>query len=347
MPRQRRISEPALACWKAFKSRHAGHPFLAYESLYALSEPIIDALRAEVPDFFTAAEVSFERDLARTASFGFFHGRALGFAEEPEDTHQPGLRQRQAESAQAIQAMLREEYRRDRVPEPQVEAYFQAAAARAEAAAARRAAYVGWLVTNRRFRSEVDALHVAWGGVVAELRQFPAQPRWPAYDLGADRAVPGDLTQAMLAFYRRWGLDQLLTWEWPVPMRPDLVGGLWKDADLLADAGVAVFVPWYLLRGDALDLQQLARHAREVDAPAHLRPWVNKARAGADELGDRRYERLAWLYRYMALALWRRYPDACRRRAGKLDRALSRVLERDEESVRKLRQQLQRLLPER
>ena len=41
-------------------------------------EPLIDTIKQEAPDFFTAAEEDFERDLARTASFGFCYRSAWG-----------------------------------------------------------------------------------------------------------------------------------------------------------------------------------------------------------------------------------------------------------------------------
>src|SRR5262245_24431605 len=76
MARRIRRASP-LGAWRAFSRRHRGNSFLEYESLYALSEPLIDAILAEVPGFFAGQE-EFERDLARTASFGFFHQRAMG-----------------------------------------------------------------------------------------------------------------------------------------------------------------------------------------------------------------------------------------------------------------------------
>ena len=67
-----RTGEPTdVAEWEAFRSRHAGHRFLDYDPLYALSESLIESIKRHVPDFFRSDEERFERDLARTASFGF------------------------------------------------------------------------------------------------------------------------------------------------------------------------------------------------------------------------------------------------------------------------------------
>ena len=69
---------PDIHAWEAFAERHAGNPFLGLDPLYALSEPIIDAIGRESPGFFDAGQERFERDLARTAHFGFFLRRAYG-----------------------------------------------------------------------------------------------------------------------------------------------------------------------------------------------------------------------------------------------------------------------------
>jgi hypothetical protein len=334
-------AEP-LAAWQAFVRRHAGLPFAASETLYALTEPIIEAVQAELPGFLRPAEEGFERDLARTASFGFFHGRVLGFTAAREARADTSLRERQGRAARAVRAMLGEEYRASGVPERAVEESAQAAAKRGAGISRRQHSFTGWLVTQPAFHREVAALRAAWGPQIARLGRFPAYPRWPLDELGREAGVPEEFRAGLLAFNRRWGLDQLLTWEWPVPMEPDLVGGLLGWDDGLAEAGLLLFVPWYLVKGQKLDLQELARQRRLTAVPPHLRGWVQAGGARRDELGDVRYERLAWLYRYLVLALQRRYPGACRRRAGRLDWALSRVVGIDAESVRKGRQELQR-----
>jgi hypothetical protein len=67
--------------WREFATRHAGQPFIDCLSLYSLTESIIDAIQAEVPCFFSKDQERFERDLAKTASFGFFCHRVLGFSD--------------------------------------------------------------------------------------------------------------------------------------------------------------------------------------------------------------------------------------------------------------------------
>lgn len=329
-----------MANWDNFARRHGGQPFLSCETLYSLSEAIIGAIQTTVPGFFTEEQERFERDLASNARFGFFNRSALSDPSADhsfEDT-------RQARSAEAIKAMLAEEYRRGGAAEAEIRDSFEAETERREVIDVRKEAYTGWLVTNSEFRKEARNLRAKWKEQIGRLGRFPRIPQWPLHDfvLGAD--VPDKLIADFLGFYCRWNLEQMLTWEWPIPMEPNLFGGKINDDVFGADAGVKILVPWYLLRGEKLNLQEIIRHNRATDSPRHLREWVQKTRRKQDELGDRRYERLAWLYRYLELALRQRYPEACRRRAQKLDRAFSSVLNRDEESVKKLRLELQRAL---
>lgn len=336
MARRRRGVPKEQALWAEFSRRHPGNAFLQSDVLYSLNQPLIDAIKTEIPGFFTADQERFERALAKTASFGFFHGRALGYNEEAEQAS------RQARTAKSIDDMLKEEYRRSGIPDADVAEYESQAIARRNTIATSKHAYVGWLVSNREFRTEVSALSVAWGNVVRTVGKFPVFPRWPLHDRGEE--FPEGLRDDFQAFYQRWGLEQMLTWEWPVPMEPDLVGGMVKESDLISEAGLALFVPWYLLRTGKLDLRELARGTRSVNTPAHLSEWVQKSRRKQDELCDLRYERLASLYRFLVLGLRQRYPQQCRRQTNKLDYALARALDLKDESIRKSRLELQRSL---
>jgi hypothetical protein len=146
-----------------------------------------------------------------------------------------------------------------------------------------------------------------------------------------------------LAFYWRWGLERLLTWEYPVPIEADLAGGMHEPpSQFREEAGLTIFVPWYILRGKRIDLEEAIRLPRAMMVPAHLRKWVFPAKKKGDEWGDIRYAKLVWLYRVFELGLRRRYEAACRKNLERLDAAFASVLKRDADSVRKLRLELSR-----
>jgi hypothetical protein len=98
-----------------------------------------------------------------------------------------------------------------------------------------------------------------------------------------------------------------------------------------------------MLRGEAVDLREVTRRSRVASTPDHLRDWVTKsASRKGNNLGDVRYGTIRWLYRFYELVLRRRYPAECQGNAHRLDRAFARVLGRDEDLVKKLRQELAR-----
>jgi hypothetical protein len=335
------------AVWQEFSGRHAGHRFLGLDPLYALTVPIIDAIQAELPDFFTGPDELFERDLARTASV-FFHGRAQGFGERYRQADpETGLtlEQRHERSAQAIDEMLTEELRRDGLSDAEIHVHFEQRAAERQVVDARQEAYVGWLVSNPDFRAEVADLRASWEEVVRERGVFPAYPRWP--DTGRVRGpgVPDDFHADCYAFYERWGLYWMATWDWPAPMEPDLAVGFPGDVEALSAAGVVLFVPWYLLRGEKLQLQAVVQRARTACGAAHLRGWLHRPREPKrDEKGDTRFAWLAWIYRFHELALRGRYGPPSRGQTQRLDIALGKVLHRDPDTVRKARLELRRVL---
>jgi hypothetical protein len=342
-------AEEGRAAWQAFARRHAGNPFLEQEALYALSPPLLEAIGELAPGFFTPEQELFERDLAATASFGFFHGRALGAGRRPPGRGgaAPTLDQRQQQSAWAIREMLAEELRGQGIPEAAIRRGFRQREQRRGRIDACQEAYGGWLVLDPQYREGVAALRAAWGPVVRAAGRFPRLPRrpfLPRESFGGE--VPPAFAEACYTFYGHWGLEQLLTWDWPVPMEPELADGPGGDPERLA-AGLVLVVPWYLLRGGNVSLQEVAQQGRWT-APEHLRAWLFRERAGgrAGGLDVLRYARLRRLYRYYELVLVRRYGGAVAGNVQRLDAALARALPgaRGEDTVKKLRLVLHRRL---
>src|SRR5580704_1757288 len=73
-----------LLPWERFCARHDDHPAIQSHTLYAIPERLLDAIEQEAPDFLTAREKRFERDLARFGGVGFHCGRPIRFALLPE-----------------------------------------------------------------------------------------------------------------------------------------------------------------------------------------------------------------------------------------------------------------------
>ena len=155
------------------------------------------------------------------------------------------------------------------------------------------------------------------------------------------------------SLYRKWGLQGLATWELPVPIRPELTKpSALPYSELSSEAGMLLFVPWYLMRDKDVKLHELADVRRTMGAPPDLDDWLDGEPAN---WGYERFGLMLQIYVFLELAIARRYGDRIRRRTGKLDHALSRFFcrERGEEqrtesyvdTVRRVRQRLHRCLP--
>jgi hypothetical protein len=400
MTRQRRKAPPDQV-WKAFAGRHAGNPFLNEDPLYALTEPVIDALVNDVPAVLTGDLEWFERDLARTAYHGFCFRRVIGgtgfvppepvklmFDRRPKRGDQPGFEERLRkrpglifehyaeemlrpieESFGRLAPFLRVHWANDqktdgaiaglnellaemwqrggRANRVDIEMLRKQWRREKQLAHARPEAYLGWLLTNSQFATELRAMRKTWGNAVERRGSFPTAPRDPvdeAYFVFGNTAPP-TLDSAWHDFYRQWGLERMLTWDLPLPMISRTGCVFPEDFRHLTGAGITLFIPWYMLRGGELDLRDLAQRLKVEKAPLHLREWIRKESTRANaETGDLTYQRLHWIYRCYELVLLRRYGTACRNHIEKVDRALGKVMGRGEDWVKKLRLRLHREL---
>lgn len=325
--------------WSVFVSRHAGNPFLSHDPLYALDEDLIEAISSGLPEFFSATQRRFERDLAQTASFGFFLQRPLGRVRQPSGSDGKQSANEQSNPAtQQIQEMLAEQMRRAGADAEDTSAFFELGREHRRVIEARQEGYAGWLILDPVFRDEVQQFREKWGGAIAAIGRFPRLPLWMVPDVTDNIETPAGFRDECYQFYCRWGLDTFLTWDWPVPMEPDLDAGLRQNNNLLSSAGMLVFIPWYMTRGEKLDLSEVVRRSRLASAPDHLLDWVsNRPGQLTDGMDDGRLATARWLYRHYELVLMRRYADACQGNFHRLDIAFAKVLKRSEDTIKKVR----------
>ena len=297
-----------------------------------------------VPGFFSKDEEHFERDLCQTVSLGFCGRHPYGLQPERIEEQEAEV-QRHEERSQGIDAMLDEELQRTGADPQEIDEYFQTSTAVRERVTARQRAYAGWLILNPGYRMEVDRLRARWGKVGRSVGRFPRLPMAWLTDPGEEASFPPEFLDECLRFLSRWGLDTLATWDWPIPIKPDFGIGQRRDRNLLASGGVFFFIPWYLLRGEKVDFNELFQQCRLASVPKHLFDWANMrpSREGK-KLGDIRYANIRWLYRYDELVLSRRYAAACNGNRQRLDEAFAAVIERDADSVKRLRLELSRAL---
>ena len=340
-----KTQSPDHPAWTAFSTRHARSLMLAHEDLYALNEELIGSIVQNVPGFFSDDEVRFERDLCRTVSLGFCARRPHGL--QPKRKVKDAEVRRHKRRSIAIDSILKQELQRAGADLKEIGTFFQANIDVRKRVAERQDAYAGWLILNPEYRTEVDQLRTRWGKVARTVGRFPRLPMAWLTDPSEEASFPRQFLGKCMQFLSRWGLDTLATWDWPIPMEPDFGIGQRRDMNLLASGGLFFFVPWYLLRGEKVDFNELFQQHR-LAAPEHLLKWANKrtSRNGAD-LGDISYANIRWLYRFDELVLARRYATACKGNRHRLDQAFAAVIERDEDSVKKLRLELTRALKRR
>ena len=332
--------------WEAFIRQHAGHRFLEQDPLYSLDAGLITAIKDAIPRFFTRRDERFERSLAKAAGFAFVFRRPVATTEDHATRgFEPPVDRRTAAAERKINKLLDQEMRDGGADRVDIDSYHEQRKTHATWNRVRQRAFAGWLVMNRSYRAERDALRAASGTEIGRVGVFPRMPKGWALNLVPEPPLSRACLDACYAFFARWNLETLSSWDWPVPLDVDVGIAPDRDHDLLKASGRMIHVPWYLLRGETLDLRQVADWSRAVATPAHLRDWVRKreARTG-DPLGDVRYDTIRMLYRYYALVLARRYSEACQGNLERLDRVFAAHLKRDIDTVKKLRLELQRAL---
>lgn len=346
---QKRNPGTGSKVWQAFALRHKGNPILNLDPLYSLPEPLIDIIsgkqggRTQVerqgiaPGFLSDAEVEFERDLARTASGGFIFRR-------PFDCLLLAKADPEVDKAnQKIKSAIADTFKREGLHSQRIQNMFDAEARYMNLVRQRAVAYAGWLATSAKFRSELDALRQEFDHYIVDKQQFP-RLRESFFEELLDPPDRSTKENALIEhFYRRWNLRCFLTWDIPVPIRP-MIHEVHSDdrMGLLSEAGINIFLPWYLLRDGRIQLKELARQLKDHRNPAHLAGWLNTDTAKKEKLGDTRFANLFVLYRYQTLAIGPRYGNRAGWENERQDEAFARYLSLSVESVRRLRLTLQK-----
>ena len=278
---------------------HPGNQVLNVNPLYSLHEELLGIISGKatgalteqmgvVPGFLSKEEVAFERDLARTVSGGFFHQQPFDcvLLAKPVDKRLDDL-------GEKIRSALVETLAEDGVHPQRTHSALDAEARYQEMADHRAVAYAAWLVMSPRFREERDALRETWGKFVDDKKRFPWLGGPP---LGAPVRITARNREAQarfMFFYRRWGLQTFLTWDLPVPLRP----AIQSSADLgefgATEAGVSLFVPWYVLRDGRFKLADLAHQMQTLANPDHLAGWIEAASTPKSKRADVRLRHCA------------------------------------------------------
>lgn len=351
------IAEPSLR-WIQFAEAHRGHPALSEETIYALPTPLINAIDREIPGFFSVDE-QFERDLARLSGAGFFLRQPIAYepmpAAEPDEyvTNQDReLRQRHLDADAEIRGLLSDGMRSNGQSETDVEQYWNTERQMHEWIDARKSGYAGWLVTHANFQKARRQFRLEWESRIRELGGFPTMPM--SFTGAAPSSPPEkhrEFWEDCQEFYREWALQGLATWELPIPMRPETIGPSLYYSPQIEEAGISLFLPWYLLRDKDLKLREVVEHRLKLMPPLQLREWLEER---SENWGYERFAIMLKLYIYIELCLKKRHANRIKKKIGKLDVAFGSFLRGDSavgdvdlaaaDSVKKIRLEMQRRL---
>jgi hypothetical protein len=194
-------------------------------------------------------------------------------------------------------------------------------------------AYAGWLLTNRQFLDEHDALFTEWSEVVQRWGLdrlgilLPREGFLPGDDPTADPRWP-DYSAAFDEFFTRWRLQKLAAPYLPVPLQP-LMAGCFPTTVVqqVNRAGGAYCLPDTFpvpSRDDLRNMLEDSLHGSST--PDHLKEWMaHIARDNAARRPLIRFARLFELQHYWRI-IRRRHARAIRGQVGVLKEVLGGFL---------------------
>ena len=368
MPR----TEPR-ADWLALEKSFPGDSQLNATVEYALPKKFIRAI--EKLKLLSKDEIKFENELRSRGRSGFWHRSSFACeildADDRlrEECQSSDLDRRQQDVDQQINELLEGEFQRAGEDRVEILKHAKNKDQTAELTLRIRQGFVGWLVTCPQFRRETAALEKRWSDNIRPLGQLPIlsnlengsaiQALWGVEKppTKSPRRSPRSAIARTVAaqtdiFLQRWGLEQLCTWDLPVPAAPALTTFNQLGAASLS-TGMSLFVPWYLLRHRSLTIYDLADLNCFGTPLGHFDDWFE---GSGKKWGADRYAKMLELYVYRNLALMRRYPSRLSGKTEVLDQAFSAYWRgtadvpedalKGVESVRKLRLHMDRRLRE-
>jgi hypothetical protein len=347
MPTSKATREPVVSSWNEFEAEFGAHPAMSADVVYAIPMPLIDSIVRYAPAVFDKNDIRFEQALSTSGFTGIFRWKPF-FSELLTEAGASTSDARQKSIDTELRTLIESEIVRSGSTTDEVEQYFSNEVVDRQRSVVTQKSYLGWLLTDPLFRSERDAFCATWRTNIQDDGKFPSIQSQPM-GVGGRENVHRRLREyhsETMQFFRRWGLKTFLTWELPIPLPAGLMNNQWFDPQDVSDAGVTVFLPWYVVRDRDLSLADIASHRRLLAAPNHLAEWLDRE---TTNWGTERFATMFELYVYLELALRSRYGDRLNRQTGKLDLAFasyridstdSLEVDRESETIRKIRQKM-------
>jgi hypothetical protein len=337
-------SDESLYAWNRFTASCHAYQIPPDDCLYALPCELIDRILEDVPGFWTPEEKQFEETLSTTSGGVFLNKRPQDYRAVATfllttDFGPRGLSPREKQlgrgdkwknSNDLVRQSATRKAETDNIDAKEKHS--------GESTKILRIAYSGWLITNSTFLSELDSIRRDAPSSVGRNGRFPIL-RGGFSEASHERASKTFMgvwgpkneeerrfNELCQTFLGRWCLQALFSWDIPVPM---IVPEFDTTLPLVAaeNAGVHIFLPWYLMRKKELRVDELLKTSTASLAGTHLTSWLEggggkqkgrKNRADGD-LGPIRFARLFRLFVYLNLAIGRRYGTKLEKSPGILD----------------------------
>ncbi len=350
------------AAWEELKKRYPDQSCLEEDEIYALPVGLINALKKHLPRFWSREDLQFEYDLNEIAGMGLFLKQPFWYPLQkeyfpPSNENSRRFLTEHTRINQNLRLAIEVDMKSYGCSELMIKKYFKQEEKYKLQAQERQNGYAGWLVTSPDFQLCKADFIGEWWEQIQQRGEFPSVP--PMKMLGDSTPIPksqrpfyADYTQ----FYYDWSLERLATPHLPIPMHSNPVGVSQYGDEVFEAAGMALFVPWYLLADQDLKLHDIAKHHLSYGHKKHLKGWLDKGSQGRDKQGwgYNRFSIMLKMFIYLECGLYARYKERLNRKAKKIDEAFTDFLggtELDEialdkkfQNTRKTRQELQRRL---
>lgn len=359
MSQNSKIQEKNHAAWEELKKRYPDQLCLDKDVIYALPVGLINALKKHIPSLWTKEELQFEHDLNQITGMGLFLKQPFWYPllKEYFPSTNDGPHRFLAEHTRIshdLRLTIEEDMRDHGCSEYMIKKYFKEEKKYKLQAQERQIGYAGWLVTDPGFQLSNAEFVREWWEQIQQRGEFPSVP--PMKMLRDSTPLPKSqrpFYAGYTQFYYDWSLERLATPHLPVPMHSNPVGVSQYSEEVDGAAGLALFIPWYLLADQDLKLHDLAKHHLLYGHKKHLQDWLGKGSQGRNKsgLGYTRYSTMLKMFVFLECGLYPRYKPRLNRKVGKIDVAFTEFLDSTEldtleldkkiQSTRKTREKLQ------
>ena len=336
-------------------------PELKFDTLIALPLRLIDLIQQRAPQLWTAEDVQFEKTLRQRVGSGIcrnvsFLMEFAGHSQEAELERLTGTVGRRHEQLQkSISEQKRASLRMKGWSDPRIDRQQQHKDAFAQKIRELTKGYLGWLVTDPRFRLELFLFldqHESW---IRNEGRFPEIPQWFFTEQVSRRSLSKEAANEesfASMFLQRWGLETLCTPDMPYPIKSQIDSLCMYDLyGMSGIGGLVLYVPWYLFHDQSLTLRDILNLQTAEQKLNHLDDWLQKK---PDRWGYSRYVAMFDIYVFWSLGLRARYGKRLEGQVRRLEEAFAMYLDpakteppeidKGAEVVRKIRLRLRKRL---